>query len=552
MGNEPSIRDVAAVAVGAGARPAPADDLPKSLVLGRGRSGVVYAARGADGAELACKVFGARGLTKLVQCVLLGAPNPYQWCEDAVRCAFLRRELLAGIVPHWFGDRLRVARPVHVRWSAAHAAWELGAERVRGRPPGLRHPLRSPEPDEAGELARELLPELQARLVESGFDGLVWQAGRGNPVALNNFLLEESDGRRTWVWIDLESGVPALFPLDPRALLGYYLPRSLRLGRALFDDVDVARLRRWLARADGGPAGAERARLERLAAELDERQRRWKARPRHVGAIEYRQARGELDEETARSYRGRPLRWNLREARRAAARAPGLAGRLARALGRQLRRLELPKLPRRVARFLVSQRKRAQLARRYVARRIERWRLRGQLAPADARALRRELSHGESSEYLTDFGVHLAIKPFVKAGEYWLAPALFALGALDAVTLAIVLVAGGSLARTLYTGGRAVQAALAGREKPWVALGVGVLPVVGNFAYPLQILVSSTAEQDVLARFILHDGGAQLGEKLPIWGGRDTWTEHVLNRLPDGLARLGPRRSTGRSTGRSR
>jgi len=40
---------------------------------------------------------------------------------------------------------------------------------------------------------------LQKRLIESGFDGLVWQAGKGNPVALNNFLL---DNKRNWVWID--------------------------------------------------------------------------------------------------------------------------------------------------------------------------------------------------------------------------------------------------------------------------------------------------------------------------------------------------------------
>ena len=69
------------------------------------------------------------------------------------------------------------------------------------------------------------------------------------------------------------------------------------------------------------------------------------------------------------------------------------------------------------------------------------------------------------------------------------------------------------------------------------------LPVVGNFAYPLQLLYSSRIEEDDLARFILYDGCARIGEKLPIWGGRDTLTEHLLNRLPDRLVKL--RKSPG-------
>lgn len=70
-----------------------------------------------------------------------------------------------------------------------------------------------------------------------------------------------------------------------------------------------------------------------------------------------------------------------------------------------------------------------------------------------------------------------------------------------------------------------------------MALLVGALPVVGNFAFPLQILYSSTEGRDHLARFILYDGCARLGEHLPIWGGRDTLTEHRFNRLPDLLPR---------------
>jgi hypothetical protein len=108
--------------------------------------------------------------------------------------------------------------------------------------------------------------------------------------------------------------------------------------------------------------------------------------------------------------------------------------------------------------------------------------------------------------------------------------------------VALVLLMGGAAARTLYTSGRWVQATIHGRERPWAALIVGVLPVVGNFAYPLQIVWSSTDEEDDLARFILDDGFARLGAQLPIWGGEDTLTEHVLNRVPESVLRLRRRR----------
>ena len=84
-----------------------------------------------------------------------------------------------------------------------------------------------------------------------------------------------------------------------------------------------------------------------------------------------------------------------------------------------------------------------------------------------------------------------------------------------------------------------IQSILRDRERPWTALIVGVFPVVGNFAYPLQIAWSSTEDKDDLARFILYDGFARIGEHLPVWGGRDTLTEHVLNRMPDRVIALG-------------
>ena len=127
------------------------------------------------------------------------------------------------------------------------------------------------------------------------------------------------------------------------------------------------------------------------------------------------------------------------------------------------------------------------------------------------------------------------IKPFMKVLQWWIFPALFFMGAINEVVLAVALVAGGGAGRTLYTLGRMAQAAMAGQRLPWIALGLGTLPVVGNTAYPAELVACSIGSARVLARFILYDVFASMGRAIPVWGGADTLTEHRMNRLPDKL-----------------
>ena len=84
-----------------------------------------------------------------------------------------------------------------------------------------------------------------------------------------------------------------------------------------------------------------------------------------------------------------------------------------------------------------------------------------------------------------------------------------------------------------------------GNSLDLVIEGAGFFPVVGNLAYPLQILYSSSGNADLSARFILYDGFCRVGQHLPVWGGRDTLTEHVLNRLPHRLMLFGERIRSG-------
>lgn len=522
--------------------------LRMEMRLGAGRSGVVFRSADEKGRPLARKVFDSDALTKAVQYLFLGAPNPYAWNEHAVQAALLRRRILAPLVELWFGQELRVARGYGQDWNEEYSAYQLHAEYIEGEPPRLHHPLARIKHDEVRHFRSGILQDLQAHLIETGFDGMLWQAGLGNPVALGNFLCERSvNGSLRWAWIDLESGVPALFPLRLRELFRFYLPRSFAIGRPLFDDVDIKKLKCWMI----GPGASLVARLDVSIAHqmqsdieaLAYHQEQWKALPRHERSIQYQWKKGSISKDQAAWYKQRPWRWYALETRRLLYKACA-AGvhRLGQALLR-LRRIPWRKRALLVGRFLSSQRYRRELAQHCVALRINSWRERGQLQPAEASELNSWLARDEACSWLTDFGVHIAIKPLDKLCEFFLLPALYAAGLIQETTLGVGLILCGSVARTLYTLGRCIQATAQGRERPWIALGFGTLPVLGNLAYPVQILYSGAGRDDLLAQFLLYDGCSLIGAKLPIWGGRDTLTEHLWNRLPDRLlSRAGSRR----------
>lgn len=502
----------------------------------------MYRHHGAPGGDVARKVFYSAGLTRLVQYVIFGAPNPYIWCERTVRAATLRRQILQQLVPFWLGNRLRVAAAVGQAWNDDELSYELHTEWIDGRPAALRQPFASLFDDEARQLHRRVMMPLQRRLIDAGFDGLAWQAGLGNPVAMNNFLLERGGGtRRRWVWIDLESGVPAVFAINPIQLLRFYLPRAWRFGGPMFDDVNIATLRRYLDEHESElrPRIGE-AQVAMLHGDVDELatcQNPWRALPRAERSIRYQQSKRRIDTTQAQWYARHPWLWYTREAGRALPAATRKAWRLTRSAARWIAGVGYIGVARSVVSFLFSQRYRSGLARQYVAQRIDDWQSRGQLSDGEVTELRDHLDQEEAGSYITDFGVHLAIKPAVKAVEWGLIPALVAGGVLGQAWVPIALTCGGSVGRTLYTVGRLIQSAWSRREKPWVALITGVLPVVGNLAYPVQILYSGTDRRHELARFIIYDTFSLFGANLPIWGGRDTLTEHVFNRVPTLLLR---------------
>lgn len=515
-------------------------NLGQNAVLGRGRSGVVYRRRDGGGQDVARKVFVGESASKAVHYLLSGAANPYGWNADAVRCALLRRQIVGGLVQHWFGPMLRVADAVDVGWDDDARVYFLDALFVKGRPAALHHPFSVSRDHEYRSLREQVMRPLQRKLAEAGLDGLVWQAGRGNPVALNNFLRLPGD-ELSWAWIDLESGVPALVPINPIDLLVFYLPKSWHHGRPLFDDVDIGKLRAWLADHHAGlQRTLGREGLETLVtrvADLEAHQDRWRRLTRLQRSIAHRVAEGRITKQQADQYSAKPRRWYAREfflMLRSALR--GISRRLAR-WSRAVLRFDYPGALRAVGRFMTSQAYRSEVAHRYVAARIGRWESRGQLNTDSTRSLREALDREGAGSYITDFGVHVAIKPAIKVLQWGVVPSLFAAGLIGPAMMGTLIVFGGMLGRTIYTLGRMIQAALRGDRVPWVAMLVGFAPALGNVAYPAQIVYEGTERGGRLAAFIIYDSVTRVGELVPIWGGRDTVTEHCFNRLGDLIVR---------------
>ena len=166
---------------------------------------------------------------------------------------------------------------------------------------------------------------------------------------------------------------------------------------------------------------------------------------------------------------------------------------------------------------------------------------RNHLQSDEANFLRRQLEHESTSPYLTDFLVLMGLKPAVKAVELFGLPSLYAVGAIDEATLAVGVAFGGTIYRTLYTSGRMVYDRIkpdaTNRNPRLIALLVGLIPTVGNAAYPIQMIYSASSGSKELAEFLTYDIASMIGENIPIWGGRDTRTEHFFNHVPDIIVR---------------
>ncbi len=282
--------------------------------IGSGRSGVVSKLE-SDGVTYAVKTFTAHdSLTKFICTVFLGAPNPYGWNRDAIACTHARRQILRSLLPLWQDVHAEVAQSFGTNWNEEHNAYELITEFIDGRHSALYHPYSSDREHETADLRSNVLRPLEKNLRDAGLKGMLWQAGYGNPSAESNFMIR--DGK--WIWIDLESGVPALFPLNVMKLFTFYLPEAIRNRRASFDEIDVSELKKYVNQSDFRDKMPS-DKFEQLVTDIDTlafHQKKWTDLKRIEKSVHYALARNRISEADALKYCASPLSWYCREGAR--------------------------------------------------------------------------------------------------------------------------------------------------------------------------------------------------------------------------------------------
>jgi hypothetical protein len=516
-------------------------DSHRPKLLGAGRSGKVFLVKN-ETTSIARKIFYADKLANIIHYIFFGSPNPYIWNQDVISCAFYRRKILGQLVRFWFDDNLRVADAIAIAWNPEFKAYQLDTEFIQGRHVALCQPFSRNRVHEFPALAKGIMEPLQKKLIQAGLDGLVWQAGKGTPTALNNFLLATDNPEKdTFVWIDLESGVPALFPLNILILLKFYLPKAFKYGRVLFDDVNTTKLKHYvnICKFDlQDKLGIEAYnKLVEDISKLEHHQKKWHSMGRFERSIQSQVKTGLIDEQQAQWFSEHPWFWYMRE--------------LLRVL-RKLLKIMFITMPVKIftkimslpyknfienfGKFIFSERYRLQIARNYINKRITYWQDRKQLESENIDSLLQLANSESSSSYLYDFGVHIGIKIFLNGSEFFLVPLLYVSGFINEVIFTSWVIAGGPIYRTIYTLWRMMQSYKNREEIPWIAFVVGLIPTFGFLAYPCQIIYSAHGRKKKISQFIIYDFLTRIGKLIPIFGGEDTQTEHFFNRLADKIA----------------
>ncbi len=558
--------------------------LDEDLEIGKGRLAVVRKGVDSQGKPIARKILVGSWLAKLTNYFFSGAPNSYIWSEDAVKTADYRREILPELVDYWFGQKLRVAKAVAYIWNEQFKAYELQTEFVDGRHASLHHSFSQKREAELSDLVNNIMKPLQEKLIEAGFDGLVWQAGKGVPNASANFMLENNDyGENKWVWIDLESSVPAIIPLNVFTLLSFYIPKSIKHRRPLFDDVDIAKLRRYIGTNQESlknKLGTERFwALYNNVTNLEFYQQKWKSMRRAHRSITYQLKKEKINQQQADWYFRHPYIWYGREMGRMSGEAyKKLFIDLPEELINKILSINYKEIALKAWKLISLEAYRVEVARNYISRGTDEWKSRKQLEKDQADYFHVQLKNEVASPYLADFGVHIGIIFPLSRIRYIVLPVLYQQGTIDLETFSALTVFGGAILRTAYTGSRMLynlaqnlnfenikRAPYATKKfikelyhstrtdgieggffytilkvleiNRMMALIIGTFPAGGNGAYPTQMAYSGSKPDRDIGAFGLYRIFSKIGEIIPIYGGRDTRTEHFFNHFPDLIIR---------------
>lgn len=170
--------------------------------------------------------------------------------------------------------------------------------------------------------------------------------------------------------------------------------------------------------------------------------------------------------------------------------------------------------------FCVSGHFQRELGRLYIRSRIRVWQQEQRLSEVEVQQLNAQLDNHGVDEYVRGFGMHVGLKllmPFVMSLKVGGAAASVASGNPFYFLFMLMLV---PILRTAITLWRKFATA-----RPMAdyrdALLIGILPVVGSIAYPVQM----NCKFPDLSQFLLRDFASRVGRWLPIYGGKDSRTE---------------------------
>jgi hypothetical protein len=183
--------------------------------------------------------------------------------------------------------------------------------------------------------------------------------------------------------------------------------------------------------------------------------------------------------------------------------------------------------------FCVSGRFQSEIGRLFIRARIESWRGEQRLTATEAASLHAQLASPAVDEYVRGFGLHVGLKlllPVVMSLKVGGAAVSVASGNPFYFLFMLMLV---PMLRTAVTLWRKVAT-----RRPMAdyrdALAIGILPVVGSLAFPVQMYSRFPS----LSVFLLRDFASRVGRWLPIYGGKDSRTELAAIRSVDLLAEL--------------
>ncbi len=500
--------------------------------LGHGRSACVYLIE-KDDKKIARKVFTGTDLTNFILTIFYGSPLDYQWCRPAIDTTLYRRKVLKSLLKFWYDEKITIAEAYSVGLKEDSKEYYLDTEFIKGEPAKMHNSFATEMETEYDELKNEILEPLQQKLMNSGMIGTVWQAGYGQPCAIPNFLKSKETGK--WVWIDAESGVPAIVSYNPVKLLKYYIPKAIKQGRVMFDDIDAKAFQKYCdENADGlkeSLGQKEFAEFAKNVEKLLEAHKEWGKENRFSRALQYFKFKGKITEEKYEFYKKHFLRWYIFLILRFFQKDFGeLFTHTCRKLWKYAKVLNPIRHTLFILKSMILRKYRIETSTKYITTKIKKWNDDNRLSDKQKDTLLKELENDETNQYLSDFGVFILFKPLAYIIRGIIIFILYPMGILDLYVGGIIIGGISVVLRGGYALYRFIEDAIRYRRFSWVALVVAPMPMVGTLAHPCQMLHSARQDQEI-AKFIIFEIFSKIARKIPIFGGEHSEIEYFLNSL---------------------